>query len=211
LQSEIRKRNIALRVYIKEILNAKIVEDGQQKLVLVPSEHPLIRVSVMGVVTNIYFSQKTPDSTNELFAFIILEDGTGIIRCKAWGPETALFESLQKGDLVHIIGKVKIYNEEVYIVPEIVKRIENPNFLLLHEAQVLKRKIREQELSKPKVMAKIMDFIRRNNRGTGVPLELIQKSFNAIPENLLREALLELLNNGDIYEYMKNVYKPVEG
>lgn len=212
MQKEFKKRSVAIRVYINEIINSEFIEEDDRRRVLTTSGLDISRIAVMGLITYIYtFEEGIGNTLSKPFASITIEDGTGSIRCKVWGEETKRIANLNKGDFVHIIGRPRIYNEEKYINPEIIQKIDDINLIIFHEAQVLRRKIKEQEYSKPRVMTRIVNFIKNNNKGTGVPLAAIKKAFNEVPEKILKNALLDLLNNGDIYEYMKNVYKYVEG
>ncbi|MEK6868231.1 MAG: OB-fold nucleic acid binding domain-containing protein [Nanoarchaeota archaeon] len=62
----------------------------------------------------------------------ILDDGTGRIAVRSF-ENPAFFEKVQLGDIVRVIGKVRAFNEQGYIIPEIMKRIQNRQFVTLHK------------------------------------------------------------------------------
>ncbi|MCK4429477.1 MAG: hypothetical protein KAU95_03815 [Candidatus Aenigmarchaeota archaeon] len=83
------------------------------------------------------------------YASLTLDDTTDTIRCKIFlnsNFENAsqslvdleTIENIEKGIVVDIIGKVKEYNEERYIQPEVITKIENPNFEVLRKLEVKK-------------------------------------------------------------------------
>ncbi|MGV9203639.1 MAG: OB-fold nucleic acid binding domain-containing protein [Promethearchaeia archaeon] len=74
-----------------------------------------------------------------------LDDGTGLIRATLWQVRPDKYDYLQKGDLIDVVGKVRQYKEFTSISPEILRKIHNPNYALLRNAQVVK-KIKKGEL-----------------------------------------------------------------
>ncbi len=83
------------------------------------------------------------------YAALTLDDTTDTIRCKIFlnskfGDDSSrqilidleTLENFEKGELVDIIGKVKEYNEERYIQPEIIIKIDDPNFEVLRKLEL---------------------------------------------------------------------------
>ncbi len=68
-----------------------------------------------------------------------LEDGTGQIRANLWRVNPENYEEYQKGDIVDIIGIIREYKGFLSISPEILRKIENPNMILLRDAEIIKR------------------------------------------------------------------------
>lgn len=61
-----------------------------------------------------------------------IDDGTGKITARSFDHPT-LFSNYHLGDIVRIIGKVRAFNEQQYLIPEIVKKITNKQFITLHK------------------------------------------------------------------------------
>ncbi len=97
------------------------MEDGKQ----------ISRVRIMATVLDKYVSE------DGNYASLTLDDTTDTIRCKIF-KELDIIETIEKGDLVDLVGKIKEYNEERYIQPEIMVRIENPNFEILRTLELKK-------------------------------------------------------------------------
>ncbi|RLI99743.1 MAG: hypothetical protein DRP06_02990 [Candidatus Aenigmatarchaeota archaeon] len=97
------------------------MEDGTQ----------ISRVRILATVLDKYVSE------DGNYASLTLDDTTDTIRCKIF-KELDIIETIEKGDLVDLIGKIKEYNGERYIQPEIMVRIENPNFEVLRVLELKK-------------------------------------------------------------------------
>lgn len=70
---------------------------------------------------------------------IILDDGTAQLVLRSFEP-TSLVRALQLGEVIGVMGRVRVYNGERYLSPEIVKKI-NPLWL----------KVRKKELGRDKL------------------------------------------------------------
>ena len=78
-----------------------------------------------------------------------IDDGTGIILVNFWNVLEKLDQQIIRGDLVQVVGRVSIYQDNVQINGEIVKKINNPNEELLHEIEMIKflKKFGKRDLS----------------------------------------------------------------
>ncbi len=61
-----------------------------------------------------------------------LDDGSGKITARSFDSPT-LFSSYALGDIIRVIGKVRAFNEQQYLIPEIVKKITNKQFVMFHK------------------------------------------------------------------------------
>jgi len=116
---------------------------------------PLKRVRIAATITNReeFMSQKRNDidsasgevSTNLRFE---LDDGTGIISAVKWDVDVENYGDLNKGVSVDVLGRIGFFGEKVQIDKIVfIKRIKNPNYVLLREADVIK-KIKSGDLHK---------------------------------------------------------------
>ncbi len=80
------------------------------------------------------------------FSSITLDDSTGVVQIREFGNKE-FFSSIKVGDITSAIGKVKEYNEEVYIVAEIVKKFSDPNFESLHKLEILEQLIDKMKIA----------------------------------------------------------------
>ena len=130
-----RKKLIAYKVWINDILNSKIYkeEDGDFSISYIKVKD--IRISKINIMANIVEKFLSEDKN---FASITLDDGSGAIRVKTWKEDTMKVENFNVGDIVNIIGRPRTYNEESFIVPELIRKVDDPNFEVLRKLELLK-------------------------------------------------------------------------
>ena len=120
----------AVRASISDIVNGTFGEDNGPH---VTSSYgvELRRVVVVGFVVSKF--NKEAKEGGKRFMSVTLDDGTDTIRLKVWGEEeSVLLEGVKEDILALVIGKVRKYEDEIYIVPEIVKEVTDPNYMGLH-------------------------------------------------------------------------------
>ena len=113
----------------------------------------LKRVRIVATITNReeFMSKRSTDidspteeiNTNLRFE---LDDGTGIISAVKWDVDVENYGDINKGVLVDVLGRIGFFGEKVQINNiTFIKKIKNPNYVLLREADVIK-KIKSGEL-----------------------------------------------------------------
>jgi len=119
------KRLTAKKASIGEIMNGKFIKKSgfESSYVLTNLGRRLSRVRVLGLIVDKFIS------SDERYATITMDDSTETIRCKAF-VNTKLFDGFGSGDLVDIFGKLREYNGEIYIMPEIIAKAD-ANFEIL--------------------------------------------------------------------------------
>lgn len=115
------KRLTAKKASIAEISAGKYVKKTgfESSYILTRLGRRLTRVRLLGLIVDRYTS---PD---EKYATMTLDDGTDTMRCKSF-INMKIFDGLTAGDLVDVFGKVKEYEGEFYIMPEILRKAD-PN------------------------------------------------------------------------------------
>jgi len=68
-----------------------------------------------------------------------LDDGTGLIRAIIWRTNPENYKDFNKGDIVDVVGLIRQWKEFTSISPEIVRKIDEPNFILLRNAEIIKK------------------------------------------------------------------------
>lgn len=63
---------------------------------------------------------------------MMLDDTTGTIKVKGWGRESKILSRAPKDKMVMVMGRVRRYEGEVYLVPDFVRAIEDPHEIVLH-------------------------------------------------------------------------------
>ena len=171
------KRLTAYKADIKSINNGMYVkQDGfTPNYVLSKTGVKLSRVRILATIVDKFVSE------NGQYSSITIDDGTDTIRAKAFKSLT-IFEDVEKGNIIDIIGKIRLYNDEIYLVPEIVYKVEDPNMLLLRKLEIMKSCDDIKEIKRKVLEAKkqISDFDELK--------KLVKKKYKISPEDV--EAIL---------------------
>ncbi|TXT56600.1 MAG: hypothetical protein BAJATHORv1_20190 [Candidatus Thorarchaeota archaeon] len=119
-----KERMTAIRTSMADVVNGTYGDDGGPR-VISPQGIELRRVLLVGHVIDQFLGK-------ENYSVLTLDDGTATVRIKAWGSEASLLESVRPGTLVIAMGKVREYEGEIYVTPEILREVQDPNYMTLH-------------------------------------------------------------------------------
>jgi len=76
-------------------------------------------------------------SDQKNYVTLTLDDGTGQIRIKAFSDHIKLIENIQLGETILVIGTLRYFANELYILPEIVKPLDT-RWLLVRKLELEK-------------------------------------------------------------------------
>ncbi len=195
------KRLPLKKVRIFDLVNGKFskgdVETKKPSFLITPYGEKVSRVDIVGTVTEKFVSE------DENYGVITLDDGTEAIRVKGFENKVKFLKQIEVGDIVRVIGRVRFFNDEIYVSLEVLIKIDDPNFELLRKVELLK-KIKQRK----SVIEKVRELATRSFENA---LEEVKKfgfdeeslrfalSFSAIKENY-KEKILKLfeeLDEGD--------------
>ncbi len=91
------------------------------------------RVNILATIEDTYMNSE------ETYGSIQVTDNTATIRVKAFDETTEYLEDLEKGDLVKVIGKVRKDEDGRFILGEIIKPIQNPEYAELRKLEIKER------------------------------------------------------------------------
>lgn len=160
------KRLTAIKVPVIDIVEGDYhkQEGFDPNFIIAKNSMKLSRVRVMGTIVNKYTS---PD---DRFASLTLDDGTATVRAKAFA-NTRIFSNVYVGDVVDVIGKVRLYEDEIHLVAEIAQKMTDPNYEILRRLELM---LQEREWSEKK--KKLLDL---GSQTTDLS-ELKQVAFNQL-------------------------------
>ena len=146
--AQMRERMTAVRASISDITNGSFSDDNGPHVVS-PFGVELRRVVIVGFVVNKFY-REGDDTGKKRFESITMDDGTDTIGVKVWGDEDAsILEGVKESILALVIGKVRQYNDEVYLIPEIVRELTDPNYMSLHLMERYKAVLTRSGVSLP--------------------------------------------------------------
>jgi len=135
-------RQTMVKARISDVVSGKFVkkEGLEPSYVLTELGQRVSRVNLLGTIVDKFMSE------DGNYSSVTIDDDSDSIRIKAFKEDARIFENLEIGDLVMVIGKVREYAEENYIIPEIVKKIANPNYECLHNLEILKQLVKQKKI-----------------------------------------------------------------
>jgi RPA family protein len=200
------KREVAAICMIDSLLNGRFVRtEGWNPSYFSTDLGDISRVNLIGVVVN-----------KENAGGALVDDGSGRILLRNF--EGDMFGELNLGDLILIIGRPRVYNEQKYILPEIVKKLD-PKWgehrklqleLLRKRMRSVKRENRvalEPETKQGNHFQRIMDFIKDLDAGSGAEMGEVIKRAN-VPDG--EELIRKLIEEGEIFELKPGYLKILE-
>ena len=206
------QRYTAIKITIKELLEGEYKQENEENpnYLLTVDQRKIFRLNLMATILD----KEVQGNVTNFF----LDDGSSQINLRFFETNTIL-DKLKIGDIVLVIGKLRIYNQEKYISPEIVKKIDS-GWLKVRALEIkknvkqepvaIKEEIKEQneiiediEEEKPNKeieilpIQKITSLIKELDQGEGVMVEeIISKSSVNDTEQLLEK----MLENGEIFQ-----------
>ncbi len=206
----LRQRNTAYKLWISQISSGRYISTEDQNYLDINGSQ-IFRVNIIGNITFL--------NSSEGYASALLDDGSGVIRLKTWQQGTQLLSLLNLGDIALVIGRVKEYNAERYISPDMVKRLDDSNWLLVRQLELLREypishkqdtekpalfheeKIEDSPLFRltPTLRNKMLEFID-SNTSDGIGVDDITSNLK-IDKKEIEAALFELIKEGAVYEY----------
>lgn len=125
------KRLTAMKTKIADISSGKyvVLPGFESNYILTKNGVRLSRVRILATVVDRFLSE------SGRYAAMTLDDGTDTIRAKAFNV-VSIFDPFSVGDIVDFVGKLREYQGEIYLVPELIKKTDDPNFELLRELEI---------------------------------------------------------------------------
>jgi len=198
------KRLVAKKIRISDLLKGKYVkEEGWTPNYIITEYGNVSRANILATVI----------AKNEDGSFLI-DDGSANINVRSFDEK--IF-NVDIGDLILIIGKPREWNNQKYILPELVRKIEDKRWSEVRKLELKNLKKTEQQetkISEPveeeiisSPYQKMLDLIRKKDTGQGAEYQEI-----LILSNLRdsEKILTTLLEEGEIFEIKPGRLKVLE-
>ena len=209
-QKIFQKRQVAYKVRISDLLNGIFAKDDASAGYIKLGDMNISRVNI---ISNVVYKSEQEQN----FSGCIIDDGTGKILLRAF-ENSSLFSKIDVGDFVLVIGKIREYNNERYIIPEIIKKLDDSAWMNFRKLEINNlpaiQKI-EDSNEKPESVEDfasdkfdlLYSLIKNLDTGEGAPIEEIIKSSGTKDAE---DVVNKLLENGDIFEIKPGRVKVLE-
>lgn len=140
-----------------------------------------------------------------------------LLRSKLGENRTATLDRFEQGGLIDVIGKVKHGKDEIFIVPEIIKRLDDPNWGTVRELEIIEDYLRRSKArilsparshyQKVNLKAEIIGIIDKEGGSAGIDFTELIKCIKHSNEEEIKKTLNELLDQGIICEIRPGRYR----
>ena len=223
-QPKSTKRQVAAKVSINGLINGTYVkaEGWLPNFVRLEDGKQISRVNIIGTIV----FKSNEESGN--YQNSIIDDGSAKISLRSF--EEDQLNKFDIGDAILVIGRPREFNNEMYIIPEILKKIQNQTWMQVRRLELdnninknvkietinndEKENVSTNDIDDKKIedvptldLDIIYELIKKLDSGNGVSVEkVIKNSNNKDIENKVNK----LLENGDIFELKPGVLKVLE-
>jgi hypothetical protein len=193
--TEIRKRNIAYKIRIGDVLKGVPMMDEGKFLFLELGDKKVVRVNILANCVDKFIQEG-----EKQFASITVDDASGQLKLKAFGEDIGPLKEIMQGDTLQIIGNMREWNGELYVIPEVVKKVD-ARWLLVRKLEIQNaRKDLPAEGGRDSTLKDgIMDKIKGAETEGGIDVDTIIMDIEASPD-AINEEVKKLLEEGLIYE-----------
>ena len=200
------QRQIAYKVRISDILSSRLNKENMFLYVIVNN----LNVSRVNIISTLVY--KDEDAS---YASAIIDDGTGRISVRSFESKY-IFSKIDVGDIILIIGKIREFNDERFIVPEIIKKINNQDWVKVRNIELRNNVITkienvnsEESLIEDNLNSvdDVLSLIRKLDSGEGVLIDDVLKESK---NDGVEKTLSKMLENGDIFEIKPGKIKILE-
>jgi len=192
------KRNIAFKLRIGDILIGKPIFDNERFTFLELGSKQIVRVNIVGNIIERYDSEGETKYT--IFTF---DDGSGQIKIRTFGDDVEKFKNVTQGETVLVIGVLRNYNNETYILPEIIRELD-PKYLLVRKLEMEKEKERHtKSLGREEIVAvkdKILGTIKNSEENGGIEIDQIILNLREISPTIINQEIQKFIEEGIVFE-----------
>ncbi|MBD3313363.1 hypothetical protein GF345_02890 [Candidatus Woesearchaeota archaeon] len=123
IKMESQVRQTAIKARISHLINGRyVVQEGWEPNYILHNDSRISRANIIGVAVSKNQSEFSNNTS------IILDDGSGRINVRSFEENSSL-NSVSVGDVLLIVGRPRQYGDEIYLVPEIARKIEDQRWV----------------------------------------------------------------------------------
>ena len=189
----IQKRQIAVKTRINTLLNSEFVKkEGWEPSYILNNGIKISRANLIATIV----SKEEEEPMNNL----VIDDGSGRISVKSF-DDKEFGQHTKIGEVVLLIGRPREYGTERYFLGEVIKKVDNKDWIKIRQLELKYEKPPEQaEELKEKtsnIITDVITLIRELDQGKGADYEeVLSKTNNQEADNTIKN----LLEQGEVFE-----------
>jgi len=189
--TEQRERQVAYKTDINSLKKGNYVtQEGWDPNYIQIDDKKISRANIIAAVVD--------KQVTDNLATITIDDGTGNIVVKAFNEEVKKLENTHIGDVVLLIGRPRVYNNELFVSLEIIRKVDSL-WAKVRKLELGKDSKKEIEIptKQESKREKILNIVRAMDNSEGVDLSEVLKRANIEDGESIVD---ELLKEGELYE-----------
>jgi RPA family protein len=193
--SEQRKRNVAYKLRIGDILKGVPMITEGRFVFLELGDKKVVRVNLLANCVDKFIQEG-----EKQFASLTIDDASGQLKLKAFGEDIEQLKEVIQGDTLQIIGNIREWNGEIYMIPEVIKKVDTQWLLVRKlEIQNSRKNLPANESKDSRLKDEIMGKIKEAETDGGIDISTLVMDIEASPD-LINTEIKKLLEEGLIYE-----------
>ena len=116
-------------IYLSDIVDGgNVLQDENNPFetkVITRNNENIEEVRFLGTIVSKFYKPSAEDK--KTYIFMVIDDGTAAVKLKSWDEQAEILNNFQRGEVLDVIGSVKEYNDERYILPTSFFKVEDPN------------------------------------------------------------------------------------
>jgi RPA family protein len=192
---EIRKRNVAFKLRIGDVLKGVPMMDEGKFLFLELGNKKIVRVNMIANCVDKFIQEG-----EKQFGSLTVDDASGQLKLKVFGEDVERVKDIMQGDTLQIVGNMREWNGEIYMIPEVVKKVD-ARWLLVRKLEI--QEARKDMVSETKgdnsLKNQVLDKIKGAEADGGIDREALVLDVEAAPDAIEVE-VKKLLEEGLVYE-----------
>lgn len=193
--TEIRKRNVAFKLRIGDVLKGVPQLDEGKFIYLELGDKKVVRVNMIANCVD-----KFVQEGEKQFGSLTIDDASGQLKLKVFGEDVVKIKDIMQGDTLQIVGNMREWNGEIYMIPEVIKKID-ARWLLARklEIQETRRGMEVETRGENSLKNQVLSRIKESENEGGIDKEVLLVDIEASPEGIEAE-IKKLLEEGLVYE-----------
>ena len=206
-----------IQLYIIDFVEGRLEKEGDEQfrwVLITRNGEKVYKIRINGTIVAKYYSEG--DKEKKSYANFTLDDGSDTIRIKAWEEQAEVLRGFEIGEEVEVMGRPRQSDDEIYLLPDEVLKIDDLNKSLYLRAKKIKRYAKKNyELPTEEQIVKAHDMAQMESVWSiimeteeGVELEdIITKT--KLDKTIVESVIQELIKKGDIYEPTSLKFKKI--
>ena len=206
-----------IQLYIIDFVEGRLEKEGDEQfrwVLITRNEEKVYKIRINGTIVAKYYGEG--DKEKKSYANFTLDDGSDTIRVKAWEEQAEILKGFEIGEEVEVMGRPRQSDDEIYLLPDEILKIDDLNKSLYLRAKRIKRYAKknyelptEEQIVKAHDMAQfesVWSIIMETEEGIELE-DIITKT--KLDKAIVESVIQELIKKGDIYEPTSLKFKKI--